>query len=238
MNKASIVEEVRRTAKDNGGTPLCIDRFEAETGIKEWNWKKFWPRWNDLVREAGFTPNKLTSAYDEAELLEKYALLVQELGRLPAQSDLIFKANNNSSFPTEKSYRRFGGKAALVKKVAEFCNSSGKYEVAGKLCAAFVSSTSNSKEKSVVLPAQEGFVYLIKSGRFYKIGKTNSIGRREYELAIQLPEKAETIHVIQTDDPNGIEAYWHNRFAVKRKNGEWFSLSLEDISIFKRRKFM
>jgi len=52
-----------------------------------------------------------------------------------------------------------------------------------------------------------GIVYLIKSGRFYKIGRSNSIGRREYDLGIQLPERAKTIHVIRTDDPTGIEAY-------------------------------
>jgi hypothetical protein len=83
-----------------------------------------------------------------------------------------------------------------------------------------------------------GFVYLIRSGRHYKVGRSNSAGRREYELAIQLPEKAQTAHVIRTDDPVGIEAYWHNRFAPKRKNGEWFDLTAADIAAFRRRKFM
>lgn len=78
----------------------------------------------------------------------------------------------------------------------------------------------------------------MKSGRFHKIGHSNAAGRREYELAIQLPEKLKTIHVIRTDDPTGIEAYWHNRFKDKRKNGEWFDLTAADVAAFKRRKFM
>lgn len=80
--------------------------------------------------------------------------------------------------------------------------------------------------------------YLLKSGKYYKIGRSNSPGRREYELAIQLPERVKTVHTIKTDDPAGIESYWHQRFSNRRKNGEWFELRREDVSAFRRRKFM
>ena len=81
-----------------------------------------------------------------------------------------------------------------------------------------------------------GYVYLLKSGRYYKIGKAVAPDRRRYEIGLQLPEKAEPVHSIETDDPSGVEAYWHRRFAEKRGEGEWFDLSAEDIKAFKRWK--
>lgn len=105
------------------------------------------------------------------------------------------------------------------------------------MCQCYAPAGTEPEEVPVPSENTDGFVYLLKSGRFYKIGRSNAVGRREYELAIQLPEKAAVVHRILTDDPVGIEAYWHKRFDSKRKNGEWFELDSREVGAFKRRKF-
>ena len=68
--------------------------------------------------------------------------------------------------------------------------------------------------------------------------QNDALGRRERELVIQRPEAAKVIRPIKTDDPAGIEEYWHRRFHDRRKNGEWFELTAQDLATFRRRKFM
>lgn len=239
MTKTQILQEIKRTAEANGGVPLGLDRFENETGIKEWDWLKFWPRWNEAIREAGYAPNSFLNAYDDTELLDKYAKLAQEVGKIPVRGDLIVKSHSDSNFPSEKAFRRFGGKVDLIKRLAAYCKSRSGYEQVTHLCEEYVLPNRSKVTETPSKQEKTGFVYLIKSGRFYKIGKTNNVGRRGYELALQLPEKPSTVHVVQTDDPAGVEAYWHNRFRDKRKGGEFFDLTATDIAAFKKwRKIM
>lgn len=239
MEKEHILHEIQRTAEANGRVPLGVRAFLRETGIKEADWKgKHWVRWSDAVREAGFEPNKLRVAYDENLLIEKFISVMREVGRFPVVAELRMKGRTDPSLPDEKTYKRFGSKQQFAAKILEYCRGRAEYEDITAICTRMTDSHYTLAEKEIRPEETVGFVYLIKAGRHYKIGRSNSVGRREYELAIQLPDKAATVHTIRTDDPTGIEAYWHKRFESKRKNGEWFELGAEDIAAFRRRKFM
>jgi len=124
------------------------------------------------------------------------------------------------------------------KKVAEYCRDRSDCADVLETIAPLLVEAVTGAEEGANDPASFGFVYLLKSGRHYKIGHTLDVGRRRYDLAIQLPEALSEEHVIRTDDPRGIERFWHSRFASSRKNGEWFELTRADVAAFKRRKFM
>jgi hypothetical protein len=154
---------------------------------------------------------------------------------------VLAEKKNDPEFPHAVVFRkRFGGKSQLAAASVEYCEGRNGYEGVIEACGQPIKANPLPRAKEKESRTQEilGYVYLIKYGRHHKIGKTNAVGRREHELAIQLPEKANTVHVIKTDDPTGIEAYWHKRFESKRGNGEWFDLTSEDIKAFRRRKFM
>lgn len=241
MNKEIVLAEIRRTAEENGGKPLGWSRFEKATGIAKCDWYgKYWARWGDAVIEAGFEPNDFTKSYDQDTLLEKLVGVIRQLGRFPVGGELRLAAKQQAGFPSHTVFARLGRKHEVAAKLVGYCENRDELKDVAEICrplAAIAAKPSVSSSQSDP-SSQDGFVYLLKSGKYYKIGRTNAAGRREYELAIQLPERAERVHIIATDDPVGIEAYWHNRFADKRMNGEWFDLGAADIKAFRRRKFM
>ncbi len=241
MDKQYILAEIRRTAETNGGKPLGMDRFSEATGIKEFDWRgKYWENFGDAQEEAGFIRNIKQGAYDEAMLIEKLVVLIRELKRFPTESALRIKRRSDPTFPNSKTFVRFGRtKQQRIAKIHAYCVGRAGYGDVLSICDSSMAGTEPEKgESGADLGKNFGFVYLMKSGRYYKIGRTNHVGGRERDLAIQMPDKLGTVHSIRTDDPVGIEGYWHGRFEAKRKNGEWFDLTNADVAAFKRRKFI
>ena len=234
--KEFILSEIKRVGTVNGKS-LGKERFSKETGIQFTDWYgKYWVRWSDALKDAGLTANEFKKAYSDEYVIEKLISLVRELGHYPVVGEIRIKSREDNSFPAHTVFNRVGNKQMLIKKLLAFCENRDEYSDIIQICSAFQLPEKLKKEKEEVLIV--GAIYLIKSGKYYKIGRSNSTGRRHYELSIQLPESAEVVHSINTDDPVGIEAYWHNRFRDKRKNGEWFELSAVEVKAFKRRKFM
>ena len=122
----------------------------------------------------------------------------------------------------------------IIKSLVLYCDNNAGYEDIVEACKPIIDKLDKKEKPSDInTTGSIGEVYLFKSGRYYKIGKANDTVRRGAELRIQLPEKMNLIHSIKTDDPSGVEAYWHKRFKSKCKNGEWFDLNFSDIKAFR-----
>lgn len=238
VEKDFILNEIRRCASQNGGVPLGRERFYAATGIREGDWSgKYWVRWNDALAEAGFPPNQLNRALSETQVLRQLALFVRELGRFPVKGELRMRRRENAAFPSHNTFSRFGNRQALLTRLVQFCSSEPDLNDVAEICEPLL-LPATPVENADAPSETEGFVYLVKSGKYYKVGRSNSAGRRAYEIDLQLPEPLSLVHEIATDDVLGIERYWHDRFASKHLRGEWFNLTAGDVKAFKRRKFM
>ena len=238
MTRDEIVTQIKRAAAAIGGNPLGRAKFQAITGIGQPQWGRYWARWSDAITEAGLPPNPRQQAYDSEFLLARLAKYVAELGRFPVATELRMKRRDDPSFPSHNTFARFGGKTQLAQQVIRYCQTAPDLDQVVRICQPIAAVPAPIGAQADITPTPVGSVYLIRSGRYYKIGRSNAPARREYELALQLPEQPKTIHVIETDDPAGIEHYWHNRFQHKRKGGEWFALSAADVAAFMKRKFM
>ncbi len=237
--KEEILHEIQRCAANNGGIPLGRERFMAETGLKESDWRgRYWVTWNDAIVEAGLAPNSMKGRiFDDEGILRRLALLTRKLGRFPTDAHLRLERRTDDSFPNATTVReRLGDKSTQVAGVRAFVEASDEFADVHQILSAGASNQTLKQSAEVVPTQVAGVVYLIKSGRYHKIGRSNSVGRRSYEIALQLPEKAVLVHSFETDDPAGIERYWHDRFKDRRRNGEWFLLSKADVAAFKRRR--
>lgn len=195
--------------------------------------------------EAGFHPNEWVSAHEEQHVIETFLQVARELGKFPTKDEISIARSKNQNIPSFKAVTRLGKRSELREKLLKFCSDnseSSDLENLIKSMSLKEDVPSISKEESEEVTS--GYVYLVRAQAAYKIGSTRAPYRRVSEIANQSAKGAELLHLISTDDPEGIEKYWHRRFDEKRitglnkQSGEWFDLSLDEIKAFKRRKTM
>src|ERR1700686_2157649 len=97
ITKEQILGEIKRIAAENKGVPPGVQRFRTETGISDSAWSgKYWARWGDALREAGFSPNVWQAPHSDDVFIQSYIRLIRELGHFPAVRELSLKRRQDS----------------------------------------------------------------------------------------------------------------------------------------------
>lgn len=233
--RQDILAKIKAIATADGRAP-GRDRFESETGIKPHQWRgKLWRTWSDALAEAGFIPNRLQGSFSDDELLQPVMTIATKLGRFPSTSDLEFELRNSS--PGAKTILARWKMAELAQRLESYAAARGEIAVAHS-ARDYLSSPHRPVQFDNGHDVEEGsplgYVYMQRHSSDYKIGFTRSLNKRGRQIQIELPQEIELVHSILTDDPAGVESYWHRRFADKRTRGEWFKLTKADVAAFKK----
>jgi nucleoside 2-deoxyribosyltransferase len=78
-------------------------------------------------------------------------------------------------------------------------------------------------------PQINGYVYILRSGDFIKIGKSKNVDQRLTQISPKTPMPVTLLHTITSDDMSWAEAQLHRHYAHYRTNGEWFLLPQADL---------
>jgi Meiotically Up-regulated Gene 113 (MUG113) protein len=236
MSKKFIIEKIKELAS-TGGVP-GFQKFSKYTGVTRYEMNKHWETWSQAIQEAGFEPNQVPKIITKEDIIVPLIAFIREKDNIPSNAAIRNRRYNNPEFPAYSTiFRRFKNKTDLITETANYCKKTEDYNDILGICKNWEQKNRNKVDKQLTLETV-GYVYLIKFNDYYKIGRSNDIDRRFGEIKTKLPEKQELIHVIKTDDTQGIEKYWHQRFSQKRKGGEWFKLDNKDVAAFKKRKVM
>ncbi|MGA9866997.1 MAG: GIY-YIG nuclease family protein [Acetobacteraceae bacterium] len=230
-----IIKEIKRLASLSGGQAPGRRLFTWETGRSESKWAGvIWARWSEALAEAGFGPNQLQKKLDRDSILERLSDACRHFGHFPTVAEQKMFRRRDVRFPSKGAIAsHFGSQQGAIAAVR-------LWTVSNPDAADVLDLLPSPPPVQPILPRRllpKGHVYLLSWGEFCKIGRSDTLEKRIKEIGIALPDKAVLLHSIETDDPPGIEAYWHRRFADRRANGEWFRLTPDDVAAFKRRRF-
>ena len=234
-SKEELLSALMAAAKSAGNEGIGRLRFEKLTGIAESEWKYYWAQWNTFKADAGLAAGSASERRPDDEVLQSLIPCIRSIQKWPTYAEMRIFGRQNPGFPSDSTIKLRGDKFALAAKLNELCEGQESLSDIREICAEVLLGQPSEDDIDSNDPVK-GYVYLMKNGKYHKLGKTNSPNRRYKQISLLLPDPTYLVHAIPTDDPSGIEVYWKNRFRDKHHDGEFYLLDNSDVQAFKRRK--
>ena len=226
QTKDSLLLDIKTLSEKLGKTPS--QKEANENGI---SWRRHFSNFTECIEAAGLTPNPVTPRKTDDEILDVLAEICRQEKKPITYRQWCLSSLRESSQMGKNSYNRFGQWSdflSALRRRSERLDQADLLEILPTVDLAEASEQGEAK----------GWVYIgkhegAKEG-LYKIGCTNNPDRRRNELNAGNPGNFIFTHQIETADPKALEQVWHSHFKNKRKYGEYFELSPQDVRLFKR----
>lgn len=157
ISKEEILVELRKFVVVNNGMIPGERTFVAATRIKQSAWKgKYWARWTDAVREAGYDPNAMTPKIPDEGILEGLAAFITKLGHFPVRDEINMQARTALGFPVWQTIKkRYGGMPQTAAALLEFSRKTANTALAG-LCEARLEREALKLKHNAKWPTPDG----------------------------------------------------------------------------------
>jgi hypothetical protein len=242
ITKEETLEKMKEWSRENNSkTPSEKVFFEyAEIGIHDLK-KLGWSHYGALVQEAGLKPNKFDKTkYNKTGLCVLFVGTIREKNKWPTRGELDVKHFQDPNFPNYGTFvNQLGLTGDLAQSILDFIKDKKGFEDIEDICVPIIEKYKNDQiTNNAGKTVEQVYMYKYKNqSQPIKVGRSNDVFTRGIQLAAGGHDKLELLHFIKTDDPIGVEQYWHNRFRQlgrEEQANEWFKLKPEDVKAFKR----
>jgi hypothetical protein len=182
MDRQFLVQEIKRLANEDSGTPPGQEKFPRETGVPPAQWRGvYWAKWSDALAEAGFKPNSFNVAYEQDFLLEQLATAARDLQKFPTTAELKLYARGKAGFPTKTTFEsRFKKR---IRALNNFCERHTDWSDVLNICRSFTEperKTGDTEKPSKLVI--KGHVYLMRSGNITRLANRSTLADANIKL--------------------------------------------------------
>jgi len=118
LSRAEVLKQYRACYRKLKRAPGW-ETFLKTSGLRSIDILNYWPRINDLAREAGVTPNEYTQPLTDDETFREYARICFHLGKIPNSKELR-AANRTLGAHATAAYTKYGGIAEFDRRFLDW----------------------------------------------------------------------------------------------------------------------